>query len=190
MYGACTTCRKLCSTPVCSVCCLLPSALVKAAHYNTTTSLDTLVFHCCCWCHQTSTVHKQGHLLLPKDYTFKVQLIRESSSRVFSEQQRRKTIARTKLNMAEFCSNIATPAASEVVVPLHPRGSLKLTIRAVWLQHDERQGDSKGGSGDADSVTDCGSVASGDSFGSSSSGRGECFGPAGIVGRQRRTAEE
>eukprot|EP00775_Hariotina_reticulata_P009941 gene9941-10096_t len=89
---------------------------------------------------QTATMYKQDNLLLPKEYTFKVQTVRQGSNRLLSSSEtRRKTIARAKLNLADYCTpGAAAPATAEVALPLQPQGNLKLAIRAVWLQHSSK----------------------------------------------------
>jgi hypothetical protein len=89
---------------------------------------------------QTATMYKQQNSLLPKEYTFKVQTVRQGSNKLLSSSEtRRKTIARAKLNLADYCTpGAAAPATAEVSLPLQPQGKLQLAIRAVWLQHSSK----------------------------------------------------
>lgn len=90
--------------------------------------------------------------------------MRPSTSSVLSDA-RRKTIARGKINLADYCTHSSTPAAAEVQLPLKPQGALNLSIRAVWLQHyPEEKHDERGS--ESDSAADLSSQfssASGDS---------------------------
>ncbi|WIA11073.1 hypothetical protein OEZ85_011224 [Tetradesmus obliquus] len=122
----------------------------------------------------TSTIHKVENTLLPKEYKFKVQVIRESQQHGGihfhhgANHQRRKTVARTKLNLAEFCTLSSTAAAQIVDVPLTPHGSLTLSIRAVWLQNWKKTKSSRsGGTSENESETDFSSIAGSDHSGGS-----------------------
>ena len=97
-------------------------------------------------------MYKQGNTLLPKHYSFKVQSVTptntpSSSSSISSllshlldtSVSRRRTVARAKLDLAQFCSaQTSSSAATEVQVPLHPQGVLVLSIKSVWLQHYDK----------------------------------------------------
>lgn len=109
---------------------------------------------------QSTTIYKQGNTLLAKQYTFKVQAVQpptapsscSSTPSLLSQlvdsttgngngsSGSRKTIARAKLDLAQFCSAQSTSsgAATEVQLPLQPQGLLVLSIKSVWLQHYDR----------------------------------------------------
>jgi hypothetical protein len=121
---------------------------------------------------QTSTIYKVENTLLPKEYTFKVQVIRETHGLGFhhhrEQHQRRKTVARTKVNLAEYCTLSTTAAAQIVDIPLTPHGSLTLSIRAVWLQNWKKTKSSRsGGTSENESETDFSSIAGSDHSGGS-----------------------
>lgn len=134
---------------------------------------------------QTTTIYKQANKLLPKCFTFKVQAVNvakpesrcSSTSSTLSiplRDGRRKTIARARLDLAQFCSAESHPSkAAEVEVPLEPGGTLHLRIKAVWLQHYDKPNPSQrdscsprnlaqswGSRSDADNSTDVSSVTS------------------------------
>eukprot|EP00879_Flechtneria_rotunda_P027984 GHRR01030054.1.p1 GENE.GHRR01030054.1~~GHRR01030054.1.p1 ORF type:complete len:449 (+),score=157.73 GHRR01030054.1:148-1494(+) len=118
----------------------------------------------------TATIYKQGSSLQPKEYAVKIQSVRPSTSKLFSDV-RRKTIARAKLDLAQFCSpGSATAGLTQFVLQLQPQGTLQLSVKAVWLQHYQQQrGSSKAGSlgSEVESGTDYSSQrssASGESF--------------------------
>jgi hypothetical protein len=124
---------------------------------------------------QTSTIYKVENTLLPKEYKFKVQVIRETHGIGFHHHgephQRRKTVARTKVNLAEYCTLSTTAAAQIVDVPLTPQGSLTLSIRAVWLQNWKKTKSSRsGGTSENESETDFSSIAGSDHSGGSVEG--------------------
>lgn len=104
---------------------------------------------------QTASIYRHGNALLPKVYTFKVQSVQQpsppssaSSSSSSSNgpsaaaqptgtSSRRKTVARGRLDLSQFCSAESTgltAAAAEVQIPLEPQGTLCLTIKTTWLQ--------------------------------------------------------
>jgi hypothetical protein len=120
---------------------------------------------------QTSTIYKVENTLLPKEYKFKVQVIRQTNGVIFhhgEQHQRRKTVARMKVNLAEFCTLSTTAAAQIVDVPLTPQGSLTLSICAVWLQNWRKSRSSRsGGTSENESETDFSSVAGSDRSGGS-----------------------
>jgi len=113
---------------------------------------------------QTATMYKQDNSLLPKEYTFKVQTVRQGSNRLLpSSETRRKTIARAKLNLADYCTPGATaPATAEVSLPLQPQGKLQLAIRAVWLQHSSKGNTKLDRASEPGSITDVSSHYSSD----------------------------
>lgn len=136
---------------------------------------------------QTSTFYKQGHTFLPKRFTFKVQSVQPAAQSTHSSTvsvlsqlvgtavKLRRTIARARVDLAQFCSAHPTPGpASEIQVPLKPQGVLYLSVRAVWLQHYDKAKTAQllqhgpersyaqlwGSVSDIDTYTDAGSVAS------------------------------
>jgi len=136
---------------------------------------------------QTTTCYKQGNTFLPKEFTFKVQSVQPSSQSTNSSTasvlsqlvgtatKPRKTVARARVDLAQFCSAGPAPSpASEVQVPLHPQGVLCLSIRTVWLQHyDKAKANAQlqhglqrsyaqlwGSVSDVDTYTDAGSTVS------------------------------
>lgn len=106
-----------------------------------------------CLLTQTSSIYRDKHTLLPKEYTFKVQSVRPASSSVLSDA-RRKTISRTKINLADYCTHSSAPAATDVQLQLKPQGKLNLSIRAVWLQHYPEQKHGHGSETDSTSAAE------------------------------------
>lgn len=106
---------------------------------------------------QTATVYKQGNTLLPKCYTLKIQAVSNtphqdtasttsastststSTSVSAGKGSRRRTVARARIDLAQFCAAQTAPSTTnEVHVPLEPQGTLVLSIKTVWLQHCDR----------------------------------------------------
>jgi len=80
--------------------------------------------------HQEATVYIENGKPLPKVYTFKLQ----SAGKGDKADGDRKTIAKAKIDLAEFCSNEVNPRPTDVFLALQPSGKLKVTVRARWLK--------------------------------------------------------
>ncbi|KAG2442068.1 hypothetical protein HYH02_009859 [Chlamydomonas schloesseri] len=81
---------------------------------------------------QTATMYKEGAELLPKDYAFKVQSVKPGSK---AGQEKRKTIGKVHINLAQFCSESLDAQPQEVMLHLKPVGKLKVCIKATWLRN-------------------------------------------------------
>jgi hypothetical protein len=90
------------------------------------------------------TIYRENNVFLAKEYTFKVQTLTTS---LLSSGSSRKTIAKAKLDLSQFCSNSAQVAEHKHTLQLQPKGRLHLTIKTKWLQHAKPAAGS-------DSVTD------------------------------------
>lgn len=97
---------------------------------------------------QSATLYRSGHSFLAKEYTFKLQSVKQGGK---PGQEKRKTVAKGKLDLSQYCSHDAHPDAQDVTLQLEPKGKLNLNIKAVWLQHIKVDGTANS---DADSVTD------------------------------------
>ncbi|GFR42382.1 hypothetical protein Agub_g3068 [Astrephomene gubernaculifera] len=81
---------------------------------------------------QTATMYKDHQELLPKDYTFKVQSVKLGSK---PGDEKRKTVGKVHVNMAQFCSEALDAQPQEILLHLKPSGKLKVSIKATWLSH-------------------------------------------------------
>ncbi|PNW80731.1 hypothetical protein CHLRE_07g327500v5 [Chlamydomonas reinhardtii] len=81
---------------------------------------------------QTATMYKEGAELLPKDYAFKVQSVKPGSK---AGQEKRKTVGKVHINLAQFCSEALDAQPQEVMLHLKPAGKLKVCIKATWLRN-------------------------------------------------------
>ncbi|KXZ44354.1 hypothetical protein GPECTOR_69g447 [Gonium pectorale] len=80
---------------------------------------------------QTATMYKDHTELLPKDYSFKVQSVKVNSK----GEEKRKTVGKAHVNMAQFCSEALDAQPQEVLLHLKPCGKLKVSIKATWLRN-------------------------------------------------------
>jgi hypothetical protein len=137
---------------------MLCSALQSSSAFSCTSGHCRLLPAPACHCTttpppQTASIYKHGNTLLPRYYTFKVQSVQSANPSSCSStvstpgaaqsadiSGRCKTIARARLDLAQFCNaESAGPGpATEVQVPLEPQGILHLSIKTVWLQHYDR----------------------------------------------------
>eukprot|EP00891_Asterochloris_glomerata_P007174 jgi/Astpho2/7174/fgenesh1_pg.00113_%23_17_t len=78
---------------------------------------------------QSTSMVKDGHRFLPKEYSLKLQAVGQGKG-----GEQRQTIAKCRLDLARYCS-CDQVFAQEVTLELKPQGTLRCSIRAVWLQH-------------------------------------------------------
>ncbi|GLC34692.1 hypothetical protein PLESTB_001233800 [Pleodorina starrii] len=81
---------------------------------------------------QTATIYKDHTELLPKDYAFKVQSVKPGSK---AGEEKRKTVGKAHVNLAQFCSEALDAQPQEVLLHLKPCGKLKVSIKATWLRN-------------------------------------------------------
>ncbi|EFJ52269.1 hypothetical protein VOLCADRAFT_120271 [Volvox carteri f. nagariensis] len=81
---------------------------------------------------QTATMYKEHTELLPKDYAFKVQSVKPGSK---PSEEKRKTVGKVHVNLAQFCSEALDAQPQEVLLHLKPCGKLKVSIKATWLRN-------------------------------------------------------
>ncbi|KAG2500941.1 hypothetical protein HYH03_000766 [Edaphochlamys debaryana] len=81
---------------------------------------------------QTATMYKDGPELRPKDFAFKVQSVKPAAKGV---QEKRKTVGKVHINLAQFCSEALDAQPQEMLLHLKPAGKLKVSIKATWLKN-------------------------------------------------------
>ncbi|KAK9805009.1 hypothetical protein WJX73_000821 [Symbiochloris irregularis] len=84
---------------------------------------------------QTCTVFKDGKRFTTKPYKFKMQSVSE-------EGERRKTFAKTTIDLAMYCKDISGTNSQEVVIHMEPQGVMLMHIDTLWLKNADADQDS------------------------------------------------
>ncbi|KAA6414348.1 MAG: hypothetical protein FRX49_13710 [Trebouxia sp. A1-2] len=83
----------------------------------------------------TATMAKDSNKILPKEYVLKVQSVKSSDIR-----GKRNTFGKAVVNLTEYCT-LEPTAGRDVSVQLKPYGTVRLNIKATWIQNASPQQD-------------------------------------------------
>lgn len=83
----------------------------------------------------TANMAKDSNKILPKEYVLKVQSVKSNDIR-----GKRNTFGKAVVNMTEYCT-LEPTAGRDVLVQLKPYGTVRLNIKATWIQNASPQQD-------------------------------------------------
>ncbi|DBA87418.1 TPA: hypothetical protein ACH3X1_004464 [Trebouxia sp. C0004] len=83
----------------------------------------------------TATMAKDSNKILPKEYVFKVQSVKSNDIR-----GKRNTFGKAVINLTEYCT-LEPTAGRDVSMQLKPYGTVRLNIKATWIQNASPQQD-------------------------------------------------